>query len=126
GHSDLVRFLIEADTGVNLLKGHYCTALQAAVVGGQAHIVSVLLEHGADVNLRAPKDKNAHYGAAISMASSRNRLDSVFELLMKNGANPHCATQTYGLALRHINSYKSKEVIESLLRFRADVNDAGG
>ncbi|KAF9016833.1 hypothetical protein BDP27DRAFT_1184034, partial [Rhodocollybia butyracea] len=49
-HEDIVQLLIERGADINILGGHYGTALVAASSNLYINVVQLLIEKGADVN----------------------------------------------------------------------------
>ncbi|XP_059100097.1 POTE ankyrin domain family member B-like isoform X3 [Peromyscus eremicus] len=80
GHIHLVRFLIFKDCEINALDNQMSTPLMKAVQSWETEIVSVLLDHGADPNI---KDYNGE--AAIHHAVYVDRPDIASSLLEFGG-----------------------------------------
>ncbi|KAJ7595613.1 ankyrin repeat-containing protein [Mycena floridula] len=55
GHLEVVQFLVENGANVNVLSGHWGTALLAAIDGNEKEVVEFLIQSGADVNATGGK-----------------------------------------------------------------------
>ncbi|KAJ7756034.1 ankyrin repeat-containing domain protein [Mycena maculata] len=99
--------------------GAYGTALQAASFAGSVEVVTLLLEHGADVNA-----KGGMYGSALQAGSISGSLD-VVHLLLEGGADVNALGGFYGTALQAA-TYRTVELVRLLLDQGADVNAEGG
>lgn len=75
-------------------SGYYGNALQAAVIGGNSKMVSLLLDLGANVNAKAGK-----YGYALQAAAWQGNKEIV-GILLRHGANVHAQGGRYGSAHR--------------------------
>jgi ankyrin repeat protein len=84
GFRDLAeRFLIEHPEHVNAKGGKHDTPLHAAVAAGRGNILSLLIEHGADMEARS----NSLYGGTpLTRAAWDGRLE-VGQILLDLGAN---------------------------------------
>ena len=76
------------------MGGEYGTALQAAALGGDQEIVSLLLDKGADVNAEGGK-----YGTALLIASY-GRHQEIVSLLLEKGAVPMLRVQWHSTSSR--------------------------
>ncbi len=86
-HYDIASKLIEAGADVNMKQAGGFTALMGAAQNGNAQIVQLLLEHGADINARV--DKKAQQFAdmtALDLANQANAAQ-VVSLLQVRGAS---------------------------------------
>ena len=81
GHPKTVKFLLAHGVDVNYQDAeHGASALQAASQSGQADIVRILLDRGADVNLSNKE------GSTALMAASFNRHQDIVKILLAAGA----------------------------------------
>ena len=143
-----IKFLIENGADVNHRvyheDGHYesddfhgfnygcgCgrTALIYAVNGGHVETVKLLIENGADVNVRDCSDMNLLMYLydnihANTPSPTDEEIIAIAELLIENGVDVN-ATDKYGqTALKYAVNYKAKnyEAISFLIENGADVN----
>jgi ankyrin repeat protein len=88
--------------------------LWAAVKGGSAEIVELLLSKKADVNARDQNGMSGRYGwTALHLAAGSGNITAV---LLANGADAHAVTWSTGWTALHFAAQKgSKEVAEMLL-----------
>ncbi|KAH0385537.1 purine and uridine phosphorylase, partial [Aureobasidium melanogenum] len=120
GHEAVVRLLIEAGADVNALHdtssdGAGITALYGASAN-QHTIVSILLEHGADVNKACPLYPASSFGH-----------ETITRTLLEHGADPNqCRTSTSSgmtfLPLHEALERGHIEIVRLLLDYGADVN----
>jgi ankyrin repeat protein len=119
GFSRLANYLILTyGEDVNANCGHHGTALHATSYEGHFDVACLLLDHGADVNLRG------HSGETpLETAYRRNNLE-IMQLLLEHGTDPDVRSGAWDPGtLTHAASMSgSAEVIELLLRYKADVN----
>ncbi|MBE6838406.1 MAG: hypothetical protein E7507_02520 [Ruminococcus sp.] len=144
-----IKFLIENGADVNHRvyreDGHYesddmsygfnygcpCgyTALMYAVNGGHVETVKLLIENGADVNVRDCSDMNLlmylyDYNYANTPSPTDEEIIAIAELLIENGVDVN-ATDKYGqTVLKYAVNHKAKnyEAISFLIENGADVN----
>jgi len=143
-----IKFLIENGADVNHRvyreDGHYesdmfhgfndgcnCgrTALIYAVNGGHVETVKLLIENGADVNVRDCSDMNLlmylyDYNYANTPSPTDEEIIAIAELLIENGVDVN-ATDKYGqTVLKYAVNHKAKnyEAISFLIENGADVN----
>jgi len=99
----------------------YGNALTAACFDGTHDIVSLLLQHGADVN--SPN------GWAIQTAASQGHIE-VVRLLLEHGADPNARTTNerfpQSMALQAACEAGKADVVDLLLEHKADPNLGGG
>lgn len=87
---DILAFLIEKGSNVNLAAKDRCTPLHCACMYEEPEAVELLLESGADSSLTA-RDIYGEY-TPLLRASQRGCRD-VIELLLENGADPSAMTK---------------------------------
>jgi ankyrin repeat protein len=121
---ELVREDSKIDTqtrhfGTAIDAGLYGTALQAASKGGHLEIVQLLLNHGADVNIR-----RGDSGTALQAASAIGYLEIV-QLLLNHGADDNIQGEYYGTALQAASARGHLEIVQLLLNHGADINIQG-
>ena len=81
-HEAIVRLLLEKQADVNLLGGCHSTALLAATGAGNATIVDLLLENGADPNTQT----ESGFSTAIETAAAHG-YEKITKLLLDRKAN---------------------------------------
>jgi hypothetical protein len=110
GDIEAVRYL--ADIGVDIntkSKNDGLTALMVATMKGNTKLVSLLLEKGADVNVKTGE------GYTALMMASNQRDAEIVKLLLNKGANAH-EKSTSGLSVFDIASKNSNpEIMKTLL-----------
>lgn len=136
GHRDIAELLIENGADINILAGYIhlfpgClygpdylkkgagfegTPLQAAAYEGNKEVVELLLEKGADVNV-----KRGEFGPALAAAAFKGHKE-IAELLLQNGANPNIIAGFYETALHAAVFGGSEEIVELLIEKGADIN----
>ena len=87
GNADIVRLLLEARAGTDLVDGCGDTALMRASSGGHASVVNLLLQAGADASL-----VNCLGYTSLMLASSGDHSE-VVELLLADHTNPDTPSQ---------------------------------
>ncbi len=92
------------------------TALTTAASGGHTEYVKLLLDAGANIEIKDPWD-----GRTALMAAALHGHDETVSLLLKRGANPN-ATNCYNTtALSWAANYAKLETVKLLLQAKADV-----
>ncbi|KAJ7706659.1 ankyrin repeat-containing domain protein [Mycena rosella] len=119
-HPDLVRLLLEKGADINA-EGDHGPPLLWACSGpsspAQEEVVSLLIEHGANVNIVG----GWLGGTALHEASTRSN-EAVVRLLITNGADVNLQGGGYGTALRAASAHGNVGVARILLQKGADVN----
>ncbi|KAI0272290.1 ankyrin repeat-containing domain protein [Gloeopeniophorella convolvens] len=95
--------------------------LQEAASKGNRDIVLLLLDHGADVNAKG----GLYGGSALQEAASNGNLD-IIQLLLDHGADVNVPGGHYGSALQGAASNGKLDIVQLLLDRGADVNTPGG
>ncbi|MEM6769329.1 MAG: ankyrin repeat domain-containing protein, partial [Bacteroidota bacterium] len=115
-HPEVVRRLIDAGAKVNYVNDEGWTALIEAADEGSYASALVLLEAGADPNLKGPGNSRS----ALAMAASEGHTN-VFALLVQNGADVFSVQgDTHPL---HTAAEEGQiEAVRQLLQLDADVN----
>ena len=116
GDYDKVSRLVNADTNLNVAspKG---TALTMAVATGNAKLVLLLLQHGADPNFGTPAGGNS----AIMIAADRGET-RIVKMLLASGADVNY-TNSKGDAAVSLATYKEHlTTVKALIKAGADVN----
>jgi ankyrin repeat protein len=121
GHDRLAQDMLSRGTRVDMCREKKRTALQEASAKGHLKTVQVLLDNGADANVRT-----GQYGEdALQLASSEGRADVVAELV-RRGANVNAKGGSYGNALQAASSNGHNRVVQILIGGHANVNARGG
>ncbi|KAJ7135325.1 hypothetical protein C8R46DRAFT_1201582 [Mycena filopes] len=141
------------DEYVNKEGGLYGNALQAASIKGHLDIVTVLLDHGAKIDMYC-----GLHGSVLQAASVGGHLDiaqlllekgakinlpvgsfgditlqaaavighlALTKLLLDYGANPNIHGESGGTALQEAAGMGNMEIVELLLNYNADINARG-
>lgn len=109
GYLDCVKHLIEAGADINSKRWDERTPLMFASAFGQSDVVEYLCRIGANVNCRANQKHysiDTNYSALHFSARSGHR--SVYEILLKYGANDTAIERSTGMTAREmIENYES-------------------
>jgi ankyrin repeat protein len=108
-----------ADTNVVGIKGR--TPLMRAIFSGNADIVELLLEYGADPNHANPNLENFKGWTPLFLAVSRRHLDIV-EFLLNAGANVNQQLEDGLTALFFAAQRGDLNIVKLLLKHGADIN----
>jgi len=111
---EIAVILIAAGADINAADDSGATSLHMAVTGGLEELSRLLIEYGADVNVRT----GYHKLVPLHQASSGGHL-SIIKLLLEKGADIN-ATSAAGWTPLH--AAKNKETAELLVNNGADVN----
>ncbi len=120
GFYDLVKNLaIKNPHHVNAICGRYRFPLLAALSEDHIEVAELLLEHGANVDVRETTGKTI----LLKVLSQPQRsLVDIVKLLLKHGADVNARDDTLRSSL-HLAEYRGKlEVAEMLVKHKADVN----
>ncbi|OQE41309.1 hypothetical protein PENCOP_c005G01607 [Penicillium coprophilum] len=104
------------------------SSLVAAAASGNVEIVTLLLDHGADVNFRGNESvalNSILAGSPIAAASFQGHKD-VVQLLIAWGADVNAKGGRYGNPLQTASRAGFDCIVELLLDYGADVNAQGG
>ncbi|NXI61836.1 ANKR7 protein, partial [Anseranas semipalmata] len=114
GHADVVRFLVQKKCLLNLCDGADRSPLMEAVERQQEECVAILLEHGADPNVRGYGGNTAlHLAVAAPKAS-------LAEMLIEHDARIDVENSKGETPLTLAISSHQKEMVELLLQKGAD------
>ena len=116
-HKPIVEVLLNNGAAVNGPVGAKGTPLQMACHSGKADIVSVLLEHGADVDAFSAHDRKT----PLTIACSSNTTLDIVQLLINAGADVNGGAGV--IAPLHWAAYVGNiEALDLLIQSGADVN----
>lgn len=118
GFVNICKALLEAGAKVNVVGGHYGTALHAAAARGDEKCVELLLRYGADVNAISGDDNCT----PLYEAAGRGH-EKCVELLLDFGADVNALLENHRTALLHALGHR--KCVEILLRRGADPNLTG-
>ncbi|KAJ6546724.1 ankyrin repeat-containing domain protein [Mycena vulgaris] len=113
----MVQLLINMGADVNAEGPHSGTALQAAAHGGHESVVRLLIEMGANVNMRGGE----FMGTPLQAASATGH-ESVARLLIEKGADVNAFGGFRGTALQAASLHGHESVVQLLIDNDADVN----
>ncbi|KAK6523910.1 hypothetical protein TWF281_001875 [Arthrobotrys megalospora] len=112
GNTQVVEFLLDHSAEVNQLSCRAGTALAAACGDdGAKPIIKLLIERGADINLRGGK-----YETALQYAAKKGHLE-VVKYLLENGADPSIEGGKYKTAVLAAKAKKKYWVVGFLKRY---------
>ena len=117
---DLVLLLLDRGADIDMVAGHYGTALAAGAYCGNTEIVSLLLDRGADINILG-----SSYGTPLTMAAFHGRTDIV-SLLLDRGADIDMVAGNYGTALTTAVFFGWTGIVSLVLDRGANINMVGG
>ena len=120
GFYDLVKHLIiKHPQCINAISGRYSFPLLAALSEGHVEIAELLLEHGANVNVRETCGKTV---LLVAISRCQYHLVDILKFLLKYGADVNARGDALRSSL-HLAVYEGKfEVAQVLLENNADVN----
>ncbi|KAL1859879.1 hypothetical protein Plec18170_001825 [Paecilomyces lecythidis] len=105
---------------INFSDGQLGTAISAAALSGHNHIISMLHQKGADVNV-----EGGDFGFALQAAAVGRHISTV-ELLLHLGADPNAHGGNFYSALHAAANRDDREITRCLLDHGADPNVALG
>jgi ankyrin repeat protein len=122
GFYDLVQHLaIKHPDFINVVCGEYQFPLLAALAEGHAEVAELLLEHGADVNVRDATGMPMLH-VALSWFHYNNTLYNVVKFLLNHGADVNARDNSLRSSLHLAGCYGLREIAQVLLEHKADVN----
>lgn len=111
----MVALLLDNRANVNAQSGgNFGSALQAACFAGHEKVVSLLIDRGADVNVRG-----GQYGNALQAACSGGH-EEVARLLLEKGADPDARDARYGNAFQAACSAGNEIMVRLMLAWGAN------
>ncbi len=122
GHWDVYEFLFEYDPGIDPVGADGCTPLNYAAHNDRPDMIRLLLDRGADPNIR-----NIWGMTPLHTAVWRN-CPGVVTLLLDSGADPEIKTNEGWTPLHYANLCGRRELVDMLLKrgLSADAEDSEG
>jgi ankyrin repeat protein len=121
-----MRQFLELEAYVNTNVGWYGSPFQGAAKRGSLATVTLLLEHGADVNIRGGKHGFTLQAAVCYYPYHKPDTNTSFlKLLLVAGADVNAEGGLYGSALQAA-AYRNVHRVKMLIEHGADVNQKGG
>lgn len=115
-HMEILRILLRAGTDPNI-RGEHVPALHVAAVNDNVEAAAILLEHGAEINIR-----DAVNNDTALMYGVRDGKLKVAEYLLTRGADPNI-TDKQGFAPLHVAVARNDiELVKRLLSHGAAIN----
>jgi ankyrin repeat protein len=112
GILDQVRANLGKKCNINALDKDKMSALHHAVFNSHKEIVTLLLEHDADINIKGQEGQVT----PLHLAAVRNNREIV-ELLLKKGADLH-AEDLYGRKpIHYAKSFRQTQIMDLLLQY---------
>nr|CAD7205019.1 unnamed protein product [Timema douglasi] len=115
GHTHIVNYLLDL-IDVNTVDSEGCTALHAAVRGGQLEVVQLLVKRNAHINC-----KDVHGYTALKYCVRDGRLD-VLEFLVKNKGDINQSDENQVNLLHHASRAGQLDSVKYLLSLGIDIN----
>nr|CAD7426767.1 unnamed protein product [Timema monikensis] len=115
GHIRIVNYLLDL-IDINTVDSEGCTALHAAVRGGQLEVVQLLVERNAHINCQ-----DVHGYTALKYCVRDGRLD-VLEFLVKNKGDINLSDENQVNLLHHASRAGQLESVKYLLSLGIDIN----
>ncbi|KAF7980716.1 hypothetical protein HWV62_37187 [Athelia sp. TMB] len=119
-HFSVKEFLSSEEIQRGDANGPRGTALHGAAFYGQLEVFKLLLQLGADIDI-----KGGEHGTVLQAASSAGSAEIV-ALLLEKGADPNVGGGVYGSALQAASYRRSAEIVTLLLEKGVDPNIGGG
>lgn len=117
GHELFVRLLLRLDSNVDAHSKSRMSALHKAISKDNKNMVTLLVDHGADIN------HSGQYSAtALQAAASILNSHSIIEFLIEKGADVNACGGEFGTALIAAVSTDNVGAIELLVDAGADIN----
>lgn len=118
---NIVKLLVEGGADVNNDKDGENLPLCAAVFNQSEIIVRYLLEHGANANVMY-RDYKGGKDSTHVLFLALGKSTTIFQLLLKYGANPSCMDNMGGGILEDAVHRKYPRFVELLLEYGSNVN----
>ena len=117
GKNEALSLLLEIDCEqINERDDYHYTALILAAIRGHSTSIEVLIQHGADVNI-----KNSNGNTALIQAADNGRLTSV-DILLQHCADANIQNDSGYTALVYAANANHSDCVNMLLQNNADVN----
>ncbi|GLA47313.1 hypothetical protein AnigIFM63604_001510 [Aspergillus niger] len=113
------KLLLQSCADINEEKGFFGNALAAAIASERLSIVQLVLDAGANIELRG------RYGFPLRAAVIINNFE-ITKCLLEKGADPNVIDEELGDALQAAASRGSLEIMSLLLAYKAHVRGRGG
>ncbi|GKZ65660.1 hypothetical protein AnigIFM50267_009431 [Aspergillus niger] len=113
------KLLLQSCADINEEKGFFGNALAAAITSERLSIVQLVLDAGANIELRG------RYGFPLRAAVIINNFE-ITKCLLEKGTDPNVIDEELGDALQAAASRGSLEIMSLLLAYKADVQGRGG
>lgn len=128
GHDDIVEIMLNHEnmvlnepfvyTGSGSGNSDLTSVLYLASEEGNIHVLKLLLDRGADVNLQVDR-----WGNALTAASTMGHVE-VVKLLLERGADANFRNEYCSGTLEAAAQYGHEEIVEMLIEAGADVQEA--
>ncbi|KAI2970957.1 hypothetical protein CBS147323_3181 [Aspergillus niger] len=113
------KLLLQVCADIDEEKGFFGNALAAAIASERLSIVQLVLDAGANIELRG------RYGFPLRAAVIINNFE-ITKCLLEKGTDPNVIDEELGDALQAAASRGSLEIMSLLLAYKADVQGRGG
>ncbi|MBO9496785.1 ankyrin repeat domain-containing protein [Thalassotalea sp. G20_0] len=114
---ELVEFLLDKGAKVNTEINIKGTALHLAVLQGRPDIIKMLMNHGANINVR-----NHHKGKSVLHFAARLGRPEIIEQLIDHGADISARDNKGKTVLHDAARQDQPDIIEQLRNYGADIN----
>jgi len=116
--------LVENDADVSVVNKDGNTAFMEACKNNKLNVVKFFLDSRKVLDIN---QLNKHDQTALILSVSPNRdSNEIIEFLIKNGANVNCKAKYVPSALLQAVIVKNSDVVQTLIKYRANVNDTFG
>ena len=115
GHTDIVKFLLEngAEKSMSMTERSGCTPLTLAAMTGQTPVMSELIKHGANINVRS--------GFPPLHAAALLGHTKIIHLLLENKADVNLWDAAKALAIHYAAMKNHKHVVQELIDRGSDL-----
>jgi len=120
---DTIRFFLEHGADVDAVDDNHSALLHVASRYGSVEVVQLLLDRGANTNVRNMQGRTPlHQALSSAIGHLGNRLFDVIRLLFEHGANVDALDDAHCTPLHMVSQYGSIKATRLLLKYGADLH----